>query len=101
MSVESGFPGLSFSYKVFTSTFVSDVLSLHIPLPGLTTPRGMHFSEVTDSSAVVHWSMPQSPVDNYRITYVPFEGGERSTRVFVLYISGLFPCHSYFYLRYW
>ncbi|XP_051269537.1 tenascin isoform X6 [Dicentrarchus labrax] len=42
---------------------------------GLSTPRGLHFSEVTDSSAVVHWSMPRSPVDNYRITYVPFEGG--------------------------
>ncbi|TKS84912.1 Tenascin [Collichthys lucidus] len=42
---------------------------------GLSTPRGLHFSEVTDSSAVVHWSMPRSPVDHYRITYVPFEGG--------------------------
>ncbi|XP_068429840.1 tenascin-like isoform X1 [Clinocottus analis] len=42
---------------------------------GLSTPRGLIFSEVTDSSAVVHWSMPRSPVDNYRITYVPFEGG--------------------------
>uniref|UniRef100_A0A673B485 Zmp:0000000846 n=1 Tax=Sphaeramia orbicularis TaxID=375764 RepID=A0A673B485_9TELE len=42
---------------------------------GLSTPRGLHFSEVTDSSAIVHWSMPHSPVDNYRITYVPFEGG--------------------------
>ncbi|XP_020777485.2 tenascin-like [Boleophthalmus pectinirostris] len=42
---------------------------------GLGTPQGLHFSEVTDSSAIVHWSKPQSPVDNYRITYVPFEGG--------------------------
>ncbi|XP_056288376.1 tenascin isoform X5 [Pseudoliparis swirei] len=42
---------------------------------GLSTPRGLSFSEVTDSSAVVHWSMPRSPVDNYRIAYVPFEGG--------------------------
>uniref|UniRef100_A0A671WHE4 Tenascin Ca n=1 Tax=Sparus aurata TaxID=8175 RepID=A0A671WHE4_SPAAU len=42
---------------------------------GLSTPRGLHFSEVTDSSAVVHWSMPRSPVDTYRITYLPFEGG--------------------------
>uniref|UniRef100_UPI0037E71CD7 tenascin-like isoform X2 n=1 Tax=Semicossyphus pulcher TaxID=241346 RepID=UPI0037E71CD7 len=42
---------------------------------GLSTPKGLHFSEVTESSAVVHWSMPRSPVDNYRITYVPFEGG--------------------------
>ncbi|XP_023276982.1 tenascin-like isoform X5 [Seriola lalandi dorsalis] len=42
---------------------------------GLSNPRGVHFSEVTDSSALVHWSTPLSPVDTYRITYVPFEGG--------------------------
>ncbi|XP_072228122.1 tenascin-like [Leuresthes tenuis] len=42
---------------------------------GLSTPRGLRFSEVTDSTAIVHWSMPRSPVDNYRITYMPFEGG--------------------------
>ncbi|XP_056875258.1 tenascin isoform X5 [Takifugu flavidus] len=42
---------------------------------GLSTPKGLHFSDVTDSSAVVHWSMPRSLVDSYRVTYVPFEGG--------------------------
>ncbi|XP_047228736.1 tenascin isoform X6 [Girardinichthys multiradiatus] len=42
---------------------------------GLSAPKGLHFTEVTDSTAVVHWSIPRSPVDNYRITYVPFEGG--------------------------
>uniref|UniRef100_A0AAV2IRS3 Zmp:0000000846 n=1 Tax=Knipowitschia caucasica TaxID=637954 RepID=A0AAV2IRS3_KNICA len=42
---------------------------------GLGTPQGLHFSEVTDSSAVVHWAQPQSPVDTYHITYQPFEGG--------------------------
>ncbi|XP_051906163.1 tenascin-like isoform X2 [Hippocampus zosterae] len=42
---------------------------------GLTTPKGLRFSDVTDSSAVVHWSTPQSAVDNYYVTYVPFEGG--------------------------
>ncbi|XP_077944951.1 tenascin-like isoform X6 [Gasterosteus aculeatus] len=41
----------------------------------LSTPRGLRFSHVTGSSAVVHWSTPRSPVDNYRITYVPSEGG--------------------------
>ncbi|KAM7392502.1 hypothetical protein PAMA_007563 [Pampus argenteus] len=46
---------------------------------GLTTPRGLHFSEVTDSSAIVHWSLPRSPVDNYRITYVLNEGGTPMT----------------------
>ncbi|XP_044000766.1 tenascin isoform X5 [Gambusia affinis] len=42
---------------------------------GLSAPRGLRFTEVTDSTAVVHWSIPRFPVDNYRITYVPFEGG--------------------------
>ncbi|XP_016518254.1 tenascin isoform X6 [Poecilia formosa] len=42
---------------------------------GLSAPRGLHFTEVTDSTAIVHWSIPRFPVDNYRITYVPFEGG--------------------------
>ncbi|XP_037835407.1 tenascin isoform X3 [Kryptolebias marmoratus] len=42
---------------------------------GLSSPRGLHFSEVTDSTAIVHWSNPRFTVDNYRITYVPFEGG--------------------------
>ncbi|XP_053195922.1 tenascin isoform X2 [Scomber japonicus] len=46
---------------------------------GLSTPRGLHFSEVTDSSAVVHWSLASSPVDSYRITYVLFEGGTPMT----------------------
>lgn len=47
------------------------------PLLGLSTPKGLHFSDVTDSSAVVHWSTPRSVVDSYRVTYVPFEGGNR------------------------
>uniref|UniRef100_A0A665U0A8 Zmp:0000000846 n=1 Tax=Echeneis naucrates TaxID=173247 RepID=A0A665U0A8_ECHNA len=55
-------------FFIFFFNFNFDPLSL-------STPRGLHFSEVTDSSAVVHWSMPRSPVDNYRITYMPFEGG--------------------------
>lgn len=50
--------------------------TLFCTFPGLSTPKGLRFSEVSDSSAVVHWSTPRSPVDNYRITYVPFEGGK-------------------------
>ncbi|KAM4720207.1 tenascin-like isoform 2-T2 [Anableps anableps] len=42
---------------------------------GLSAPKELHFTEVTDSTAVVHWSIPRFPVDNYRITYMPFEGG--------------------------
>lgn len=51
----------------------------------LSTPRGLRFSHVTGSSAVVHWSTPRSPVDNYRITYVPSEGGRRSISGFDQY----------------
>lgn len=51
-------------------------------LLGLSAPRGLHFSEVTDSTAIVHWSSPRFTVDNYRITYVPSEGGENSTTIF-------------------
>lgn len=47
--------------------------------PALSTPKGLRFSEVSDSSAVVHWSSPRAPVDSYRVTYMPFEGGERTT----------------------
>uniref|UniRef100_A0A3B4AVD1 Tenascin C n=1 Tax=Periophthalmus magnuspinnatus TaxID=409849 RepID=A0A3B4AVD1_9GOBI len=50
-------------------------VKIFLSLIGLSTPQGLRFSEVTDSSAVVHWAKPQSPVDNYRITYMPFEGG--------------------------
>ncbi|KAM7368699.1 hypothetical protein PAMP_013011 [Pampus punctatissimus] len=46
---------------------------------GVMTPRELHFSEVTESSAIVHWSLPRSPVDNYRITYVLYEGGTPMT----------------------
>ncbi|XP_078812142.1 tenascin isoform X6 [Oryzias latipes] len=43
---------------------------------GLSSPRGLRFSDVTDSTAVVHWSTLGSLVDNYRITYTPFGGGQ-------------------------
>ncbi|XP_078142492.1 tenascin-like isoform X2 [Centroberyx gerrardi] len=42
---------------------------------GLSSPRGIQFSAVTDTSAVVHWAPSRSRVDNYRILYVPLQGG--------------------------
>uniref|UniRef100_A0A6Q2YIB9 Zmp:0000000846 n=1 Tax=Esox lucius TaxID=8010 RepID=A0A6Q2YIB9_ESOLU len=42
---------------------------------GLGAPRGIYFSEVTESSAIVHWTMPPARVGRYRITYVPLQGG--------------------------
>jgi len=31
---------------------------------------------------MVHWSMPHSPVDNYRIKYGPLSGGEHGELLF-------------------
>uniref|UniRef100_A0A8C7L100 Tenascin C n=1 Tax=Oncorhynchus kisutch TaxID=8019 RepID=A0A8C7L100_ONCKI len=50
-----------------------------IAVPGLGTPRGIRFSEVTESSAIVHWTMPRARVDSYRIVYVPLQGGSPMT----------------------
>uniref|UniRef100_A0A8C6L0K5 Tenascin C n=1 Tax=Nothobranchius furzeri TaxID=105023 RepID=A0A8C6L0K5_NOTFU len=41
----------------------------------LSAPKGLHFTEVTDSTARVHWSKPDFDMEKYRITYVPQEGG--------------------------
>uniref|UniRef100_A0A671WBN7 Tenascin Ca n=1 Tax=Sparus aurata TaxID=8175 RepID=A0A671WBN7_SPAAU len=66
----------SYNIKLYASAGGQNTQPLFdVATTGLSTPRGLHFSEVTDSSAVVHWSMPRSPVDTYRITYLPFEGG--------------------------
>uniref|UniRef100_A0A4W5KFE7 Tenascin C n=1 Tax=Hucho hucho TaxID=62062 RepID=A0A4W5KFE7_9TELE len=45
----------------------------------LGAPRGIRFSEVTESSAIVHWTMPRARVDSYRIIYVPLQGGSPMT----------------------
>uniref|UniRef100_A0A8C5BNA5 Tenascin C n=1 Tax=Gadus morhua TaxID=8049 RepID=A0A8C5BNA5_GADMO len=41
----------------------------------LGTPTGIRFSDVTDTSAMVHWMVPRARVDSYRVTYVPAHGG--------------------------
>ncbi|XP_077096980.1 tenascin isoform X3 [Siphateles boraxobius] len=46
---------------------------------GLGTPKGIRFSDVTDTSATVHWTMPRTHVDSYRVTYVPVQGGSPLT----------------------
>ncbi|XP_052377421.1 tenascin-like isoform X2 [Oncorhynchus keta] len=46
---------------------------------GLGAPRGIRFSEVTESSAIVHWTMPRARVDSYRVVYVPLQGGSPMT----------------------
>lgn len=47
------------------SHFVSD----------LGSPTGIRFSDVTDTSATVHWIVPKARVDGYRVIYVPADGG--------------------------
>ncbi|TRY94045.1 hypothetical protein DNTS_011953 [Danionella cerebrum] len=42
---------------------------------GLGTPKGIRFSDVTDKSAVVHWTLPRTRVDSYRVIYVAMHGG--------------------------
>ncbi|XP_028433782.1 tenascin isoform X4 [Perca flavescens] len=42
-------------------------------------PKGFRFSDVTDTSATVHWVVPRAWVDSYRVTYVPAHGGNAKT----------------------
>uniref|UniRef100_A0A8P4K737 Tenascin Cb n=1 Tax=Dicentrarchus labrax TaxID=13489 RepID=A0A8P4K737_DICLA len=42
----------------------------------LGSPKGIRFSDVTDTSATVHWVVPRARVDSYRVTYVPAHGGQ-------------------------
>uniref|UniRef100_A0A8C8DBM8 Tenascin C n=1 Tax=Oncorhynchus tshawytscha TaxID=74940 RepID=A0A8C8DBM8_ONCTS len=44
-----------------------------------TADMGIRFSEVTESSAIVHWTVPRARVDSYRIVYVPLQGGSPMT----------------------
>ncbi|KAJ8005892.1 hypothetical protein DPEC_G00122620 [Dallia pectoralis] len=46
---------------------------------GLGTPRGIRFSDVTDTSATVHWTIHRAQVDSYRVTYHPAHGGSPKT----------------------
>ncbi|XP_048876824.1 tenascin-like isoform X4 [Brienomyrus brachyistius] len=41
----------------------------------LNSPMGIRFSDITDTSTTVHWTKLRTPVDSYRVTYVPIQGG--------------------------
>uniref|UniRef100_A0A7N6B389 Tenascin C n=1 Tax=Anabas testudineus TaxID=64144 RepID=A0A7N6B389_ANATE len=45
----------------------------------LGSPKGIRFSDVTDTSATVHWVVPRARVDSYKVTYVPAHGGTAKT----------------------
>uniref|UniRef100_A0A8C7FV54 Tenascin Cb n=1 Tax=Oncorhynchus kisutch TaxID=8019 RepID=A0A8C7FV54_ONCKI len=57
---------------------VGSVLNIFHPCR-LGTPTGIRFSEVTDTSATVHWAIPRARVDSYRVTYVAAQGGAPKT----------------------
>lgn len=42
----------------------------------LGSPKGLRFSDVTDTSATVHWVLPKVHVHSYKVTYVPAHGGQ-------------------------
>ncbi|XP_068616944.1 tenascin isoform X2 [Brachionichthys hirsutus] len=48
-------------------------------ITALGSPKGIRFSDVTDTSTTVHWSVPRARVDSYRVTYVPAHGGTAQT----------------------
>ncbi|KTF78351.1 hypothetical protein cypCar_00033894 [Cyprinus carpio] len=52
---------------------------LAVARTGLGTPKEIRFSDVTDTSATVHWTLPRTHVDSYRVTYVPVQGGSPMT----------------------
>ncbi|NXD39577.1 TENA protein, partial [Copsychus sechellarum] len=39
------------------------------------SPKGISFSDITENSATVSWTPPQSRVETFRISYVPTTGG--------------------------
>ncbi|XP_026096334.1 tenascin isoform X3 [Carassius auratus] len=42
---------------------------------GLGALRDLRFSDITDTTAVVSWTVPRSQPDSYRITHIPVQGG--------------------------
>lgn len=47
----------------------------------LGSPKGIRFSDVTDTSATVHWVPPKARLDSNRVTYVPAHGGQWALRL--------------------
>uniref|UniRef100_A0A4W4GT41 Tenascin C n=1 Tax=Electrophorus electricus TaxID=8005 RepID=A0A4W4GT41_ELEEL len=69
------------SIQTLTLCFLPCLFCLMIwhHLQGLGTPKGIRFSDVTDTSATVHWTVPRARVDSYQVTYVPLQGGSPMT----------------------
>uniref|UniRef100_A0A667XQC3 Tenascin Ca n=1 Tax=Myripristis murdjan TaxID=586833 RepID=A0A667XQC3_9TELE len=66
----------SYNIKLYASSGGQNTQPLYaVATTGLASPKGLHFSDVTDTSSMVDWTMSRSRVDTYRIIYVPLEGG--------------------------
>ncbi|GLD72479.1 tenascin-like isoform X1, partial [Lates japonicus] len=64
-------------YGVYRGTLLDPVFADTIT--DLGAPKGIRFSDVTDTSATVHWAVPRARVDSYKVTYVPAHGGNAKT----------------------
>uniref|UniRef100_A0A4W5LC27 Tenascin Ca n=1 Tax=Hucho hucho TaxID=62062 RepID=A0A4W5LC27_9TELE len=80
-TVMTGLKGsTTYDIKLYASSAGQNTQPLFaVVTTGLGAPRGIRFSEVTESSAKVHWIMPRARVDSYRIIYVPLQGGSPMT----------------------
>uniref|UniRef100_A0A672Z7K2 Tenascin-like n=1 Tax=Sphaeramia orbicularis TaxID=375764 RepID=A0A672Z7K2_9TELE len=73
-------PGMLYTIKITAERGRRTSAPATISAPtDLGSPKGIRFSDVTDTSATVHWVVPRARVDSYRVTYVPAHGGNAKT----------------------
>ncbi|XP_067868790.1 tenascin isoform X7 [Heterodontus francisci] len=46
---------------------------------GLGAPKGLQFADVTDTTVTVWWDLPRTYITNFKIIYVPTDGGASTT----------------------
>ncbi|XP_067868784.1 tenascin isoform X2 [Heterodontus francisci] len=50
-----------------------------IATTGLGAPKGLQFADVTDTTVTVWWDLPRTYITNFKIIYVPTDGGASTT----------------------
>ncbi|XP_078082779.1 tenascin isoform X6 [Mustelus asterias] len=50
-----------------------------IAATGLGAPKGIQFTDVTDTTVTVWWELPRTHITNFKIIYVPTDGGPSKT----------------------
>ncbi|XP_009299434.1 tenascin isoform X6 [Danio rerio] len=69
-------PGTSYMITLYGVHQGSILGSINVEAAtGLGALRDLHFSDITDTSAVVYWTLPRAQPDSYRITLIPIQGG--------------------------